>query len=376
MTRAKTLIGAVLSGVLACDGSIGAPSDRFVYEPLPEEETNSEPEPEPTPERPPAYDPPPPDPVAMPGVLPSFGCESHATIKESRRNLYDGVRFIGYDGDSARVAYSLVDRDGNGIPEQVQIMRYDDHGRIVDHVYLGRNPKRSTYVYDAAGRVIRQGEDIDGDGEFNFLYDMTYDDAGRVLTRSWTRDSAPGERRDFETYTYDSSGALLSYTLDRTGDGAFEERHTYTVDEQGRHLSKTVDVGDDGVANSITTYVWEHPTLEHGTILLDEDGDGEVDVLTYVERDEEGRELVRNLDNEADGEFDELYEATYDGEGRLVETTTTYYHFRSRAEYNLWRETWTYDDRGRELFHNRRVYFVDFLTTDIRTESTLEGSCP
>ena len=98
---------------------------------------------------------------------------------------------------------------------------YDDKGNLVKKTTLD-GEESYTNTYDEKGNMVRSDN---ADGSF---YEFTYDDEGRVLTRSYT--NSAGRFSNRREYTYYPSGELHTESYyGSNGDLDYTYTHNYTV---------------------------------------------------------------------------------------------------------------------------------------------------
>lgn len=154
-----------------------------------------------------------------------------------------------------RVVRSEADNGPDGTVDSVTLYRYGPHGLeelTVDHGGDGVN-FRSTYRYDAQGRLASIATDQDADG--------------RIDHRT--------------TYQYAADGRSADYEVDSDADGRANARGHQAYDENGRLVRSTLDIDADGDVDRFENWHYDADgRIER--VELDTDGDGRVDsTLTY-----------------------------------------------------------------------------------------------
>lgn len=168
-----------------------------------------------------------------------------------------------------------------------------------------------------ACRLVLEQLDSDGDGDWDVVVDRTWVDGELNLERT-----------------------------DADGDGVFERVETYTYVD-GDLTLLTIDEDADGVPEERSEYVYS--PMEDGTVFLlitQYDEAGEVRLISYTQRDAEGRLLELGLDFGGDGDLDVTDVNTYDDAGHLVLRMAT----RPPPNYDF-EERWTYDAQERLVHH-------------------------
>lgn len=175
------------------------------------------------------------------------------------------------------------------------------------------------------GLVVREAEDLDGDGRPEVLRDHVHDRAGRLQSiEVRSSDGAAVVERALYRYAGDR---LERIERDRfladgsTGvDGVADEVHAYRW-EGSRLVGEEIDqvgadglLGVDGTPDLVTTWVWEGEERRTGTRVDPRDGAVlQVEQLTW----QDGQLLRTEVDLGGDGQVDVTVAHTYQ-DGRLI----------------------------------------------------------
>lgn len=189
----------------------------------------------------------------------------------------------------------------------------------------------------------------------NQHYAWTYDDAGRLLTESYTSTTEAGGESTLTTYTYDSEGVLSEssyednstalYINPETGeigeDSSLGEpwnepeqstRTKWTYSDDGKQLKGETYSLEGELLKSETTYYAEDARYAYDTVLGTPDCIG----LTESAANPLSRELF-DVDGEKTGEVT----FTYDAQGNLTSQVFTEGGYTYTTNY-------TYDDKGNQ----------------------------
>lgn len=189
----------------------------------------------------------------------------------------------------------------------------------------------------------------------NQHYAWTYDDAGRLLTESYTSTTEAGGESTLTTYTYDSEGVLSEssyednstalYINPETGeigeDSSLGEpwnepeqstRTKWTYSDNGKQLKGETYSLEGELLKSETTYYAEDARYAYDTVLGTPDCIG----LTESAANPLSRELF-----DADGEKTGEVTFTYDAQGNLTSQVFTEGGYTYTTNY-------TYDDKGNQ----------------------------
>jgi YD repeat-containing protein len=231
----------------------------------------------------------------------------------------------------------------DGTPEVRTTFAYDAEGRVVRAESDGEPPFEApdgtpdsvvTHRYDAAGREVETAQDTDADGDVDRSTRRTFDETGRPTSVEEDRTGdGRGERRT--EWTYDDATGRSTERVDDGGDGTWESERVTTHDADGRVLTETATyLGLDGLPYTVET-----------THTLRPDGQPERRVTTWS--DGSGSTTAY----------------TYDATDRLETTVTeSAGPMGSDAEAPPMRHTTTFDCAGNELA----------FTTDVGRDGTID----
>lgn len=112
---------------------------------------------------------------------------------------------------------------------------YDDQGRILQ-AKVASGHTAYAFSYDDKGRAAKVVETIaDNDGITTFTYDLGYDEAGNLISRTTQDKDYKGDPMPSYAYVYDENGRLSKVNTSRS----YEETTAITYDDQGRVASIT-----------------------------------------------------------------------------------------------------------------------------------------
>lgn len=137
-----------------------------------------------------------------------------------------------------------------------------------------------TVSYNAAGLVIENITDNNGDGIFNNMTRYSYDQQNQLLTYKFFSNGNTDTPRTASNYQYDEAGNQVSFT--RENNGVINSINFYTFDDQGNRLSQSIDNGGDGTIDSKILYSYD----EFGNLSKqenDNNADDKIDSVTYKE---------------------------------------------------------------------------------------------
>ena len=221
--------------------------------------------------------------------------------------------------------------------------KYDSDGNLVFSRYWWSGDsdqgQEETFEYKD-GLCIRSEGKRNGRDETEWVTDYTYDDAGRLLTKTvheyMLADNGMGGKDKLEmetvtTYTYDDDGFILD-ELESTkviaGDPWYQDSHiVYEYDADGYLLSKKtyiISKGQDELQESIDYtcnedgsiatedifYYW-HDTTYHRQRMYDYNDDGSINWIMYMQNVEDPESACSKY-------------YTYDDKGLLTQIETIY----------------------------------------------------
>ncbi len=201
-----------------------------------------------------------------------------------------------------------------------------------------------TCAYEYFGTTVSHREcDTNSDAALDFIYDATFDGAGRFVE---TRTDADGDGDDDETHVYtwagDGSGQIEN---DFQGDGVADSittfddhqntisvsewvedvmtvvrRTTNTYDGEGNRVLEELDEGDDGSLDYVNASVYN---AQNQLVSFESDygNDGFIDIAGEYVYDGGGHVTWYGVDATGDGEPDQVSTWLYDVYSRLVEST-------------------------------------------------------
>jgi len=179
-----------------------------------------------------------------------YDLEGHILYEEldtdADGELDSSYTFTYEEGALTMVAYDV---DGDGVADLDLHIIYDEAGLHVmtDATESGTTEPvlaRWTYEYDEQGRAITESYDEDLDESYEQVERYTYDEAGRLATRS----REPGERAYVETYSYEGEGTLATGAT-RSGDSE-ATAISYSYEGEGL-MSASYSDGDELLAREL-----------------------------------------------------------------------------------------------------------------------------
>lgn len=176
---------------------------------------------------------------------------------------------------------ALWDDGDDGSVETIQHFTYEDGRLVIDAHYdadAGAVISVTELVYDQQGRVWGRAMDVDGDGFRDRNVYLAYDNQDRLSAEA--ADEGPDGRFDsFIHYSYgvDRRFAAVDFDADWVTD-RFDDV-VYTRDEHDRLIREDLDQGADGKLDSITSYLYDDSDDFLTTKLVDDDADGDVDLV-------------------------------------------------------------------------------------------------
>lgn len=246
------------------------------------------------------------------------------------------VRLVHVDELWSRYSYSyeFVYEGDSTLPIEIRYssdpsttFTYDEGGRLLsrsdEYDSAGGN---MDCVYDEEGRLIEQtsvNSSIDITETYSYIYD------GELLVREvYKRSGAAETSREIE-YIYDDDGLLIEETeiYEHNGFGAtsnFKDTTEYTYDSNGMLIEETwtMESYTEGTMTE-SNYAYEYEFNDDGLVThRDLYRDGELSSTTEYAYDDAG--LLTNRDLYRDGEQVSSLEYTYDSDGQLIREVSCY----------------------------------------------------
>jgi hypothetical protein len=256
--------------------------------------------------------------------------------------LYDWIAI--YDLDAAgNVLRDETDADGDRSVDFVNVMKYDDEGRIVRRELDEDNDGEIDFEYRTEYRddgQIERTRDYDSAGEMIAGLEYIYDDDGFLIEMAG---DLPGEHTHGEdslmTFENDADGCLIATALDRYADGEVEESTVRENDAACRPLMVDIDRFDDGTVDT----VWLSEYDEDGNQVHEKHVDQGITVLERTSTWENGLK-VRMV--EVHGTSRDVTRYDYDSAGNLVRVEN------DKFDDGMFIEVTTYelDSRGNVLY--------------------------
>ena len=213
-------------------------------------------------------------------ILPSE--EGEVSTSSYDRN-YDGeldetrIRVSNHGGQLLRETF---DKEGDGIPESINIFEYDENGNMLSQSRWYGSTDYSEdsiyyYSYDQQNRRISTRSDFNHDGEIDQLNERFYDNNGYLSqikdtdfedgaveisnyqkndngqTIYWEK-KVEGEEiaREFSRYSYDGFGEIILLEKDTNGDGAVDYISEYDRSATGYYINK-IDKNANGIFEKV-----------------------------------------------------------------------------------------------------------------------------
>ena len=241
----------------------------------------------------------------------------------------DAGQLVREENDGPR---GIRDSPPDGAPDYAAEYVYDDRGLVVlkdewdspgEQVWW-----RTTWEYDAGGRVLRILGDVHADGVVDRLSTYSYSEDGRAVEEHFDPE-ADGERGPHDwcfLYEYDAGGRLLRESGDPGCDGILSLRQDYTYDERGLLSLKAIDGAPvhrevDGVYDALIAYFYD----EDGRLVrqeIDGDADGITEYWTHWLYDEtSGPVAILQWYANDDGTRWYCFEREHDGVGNVLSET-------------------------------------------------------
>ncbi len=249
------------------------------------------------------------------GMVYAHDNNADGVVDRSRTWVLDGF------GDVERYE---TDNDGDQLPELVETRVTNENGlwvrrEVVNNATGGHTVE--VWNTDAVGNRTSYDLDRDGDGTYDTLVVMTYDEAlGPWVTRNQD-DGRDGSFEQYRERVYNAKGALVLDTIDQGGDGTIDRRESWTYDNEDRLIHQAQDNNGDG------NLEYEHTNTYDGdrwtTVRsYDNNSDGFTDRIVTTTYDE-NRNLTRyENDSDGDGTVDEIRIYEYDSDGKRSRTLT------------------------------------------------------
>lgn len=151
--------------------------------------------------------------------------------------------------------------------------------------------------FDDAGHRIRESNDTNADGAFEYEFRWEVAEDGKVMKEQYF--DPPGGIPMVDSYEYNERGLLATITR-IWADGTLAILTTYAYDQMDRQISVVKDVYADGEVDerATTSYSADGRTR---TRERDADGDGVVDQASVTTSDERGNDVRAEYDDDADG---------------------------------------------------------------------------
>lgn len=202
------------------------------------------------------------------------------------------------------------------------------------------------YAYDRHGRLIFEGEDLDGDGQADLERDWTYDVSGRdleyVVRASAQWDEFGTGIRLHQVHEWEDDGTREAITMDWGGDGAVDAR-IVTHWQEGRLIQRDQLRPDGEVFLSLTrTHLAPAPDPNH-VDELDYGGDGVVEHRIERRFDDRGQ-LEVEVHELPSGRRETR--TSWDDAGRPLSSWIRFEPTHPDAAPSVTHETWAYDARG------------------------------
>ncbi len=232
------------------------------------------------------------------------------------------------------------------IASHVRTFRYDDAGHVLleetDELLDGSVDARVSRVYDEAGRLRQQSEDLPWGGSEH----KTFDEEGRELEVVF--ESEDGSHwTTVRTFTSDGRPLLDETTTDVPGQEDYLQRTTWSYDDDGRPLSSVREVDSGSGASSVSTLTWFY---EGGVAVRTEERSifrgyayQTADRVVISELDERGNAIRVLEDQSEDGVIDAIATYTFDAGDRK----TSELHTDGSGGIVYQHQTFSFDDEGR-----------------------------
>ena len=233
----------------------------------------------------------------------------------------DKVTSVAYSQveEGLKVRYD-TDRDGDGLADSGYFTIHDHNKRLLAHVnYLSQISDITSghyYSYDAMGNKTSDAIDSNGDGAYEYEFQLTYREDGSIsLYRSSTRDSS-GQLMYYLSELYDRYGNTKWKEYDSNGDGQANGFFSSTLDSDGNVISSISKTDSDSDGQVDSTYRYSFDSRGRRTKYEeDSDGDSVMDRIEIYSYDNNNNQTYLSFDEDADGhpEYDIRY--TFDPYG-------------------------------------------------------------
>lgn len=252
-------------------------------------------------------------------VTPHYPGPCTVQIDDAIDGTVDEVRRFTYDA-SGHVLREEDDTDADGTPDIVITSTYDDQGHRThtetDRGADGSVDESATFTFED-GRLVREETDEDGDGTPDSVHVLTYDDQGRLVREEYDDDGNgrtdrvqelsydegsehPARREQgFErrTYEYDEAGHLtrevISSRTRRRRRYRVQSVVVYEYDPEGRRTLEEYQTP----SGEVTTYNRYAYDARGSMVRVESDGDVTTTAITY---DEAGNPLREEIDEVGD----------------------------------------------------------------------------
>lgn len=125
----------------------------------------------------------------------------------------------------------------------------------------------------------------------------------------------PAEPNRIELPTFDDHGRVVSKQIDEDGDGEIDVVESISRDFRGLLTRVDRDTDQSGAVSSTTVCVYEYQSLRCET---DANADGEGDEMRIARYDDDGNLTYVHTDSDMDGNPDVIYQYLFDDSGRRI----------------------------------------------------------
>jgi len=178
--------------------------------------------------------------------------------------------FVEVDAPDSRYSYTaLYDTIGNNVEityndtfgtdppyvDHTVNSDFDDLGHPAQSVQTvtGSPLVHTTYLYDAAGRLVESHADNNDDGSIDGVTTVIYDEVARAVTSSTTNTDGSSRLR---VRTYDADYFLKSIHLERVGTDGTRDVTDYLIEHQGNRVTSDRYV-NNGMVLFVDTYRYD-----------------------------------------------------------------------------------------------------------------------